>query len=87
MAWLRRISPMSNEKHKLQVHSFVAKRLTAGLARIERAEIETVGANMGLDPEESIRLFEGLEGERWRGDYLRSDGETGWTAVRVTEVR
>lgn len=81
------MSPMPNEKHTLQIIGFVAKRLKVGPARIERAEIETVGANMGLDPEESVRLFEGLEGERWRGDYLRADGEIGWTAVRVTEVK
>lgn len=75
-----------NEKHRLQMQSFVAKKLQNGQARIERDEIETVGANMGLNPEESACLFESLEGDHWRGDYLALDERERWTAVSVANV-
>lgn len=68
------------------MHGFVAKRFRSGPARIERDEVEAVGSNMGLGPEESVRLFESLEGGHWRGDYLAVDEEKGWMAVRVTGV-
>lgn len=77
---------MFNEKHRLQMQSFVAKKLQNGQTRIERDEIETVGANMGLNPEESARLFESLEGDHWRGDYLALDEQERWTAVSVSNV-
>ena len=75
-----------NEKHRLQMQSFVAKKFENGQARIERGEIETVGANMGLSPKEAARLFESLEGAHWRGDYLALDEQEGWTAVSVADV-
>ncbi len=86
MSHLRRISNMFNDKHRLQMQSFAAKKLKVGPARIERDEIETVGSNMGLSPEESVRLFESLEGVHWRGDYLTVDEQERWTAVRVRDV-
>lgn len=75
-----------NEKHRLQMQSFVAKKLQNGQTRLERDEIETVGANMGLSPEESARLFESLEGDHWRGDYLALDEQERWTAVSAANV-
>ncbi|CAN5209322.1 hypothetical protein BH24ACT19_BH24ACT19_10000 [soil metagenome] len=75
-----------NEKHRLQMQSFVAKKFENGQTRIERNEIETVGANMGLSPEESARLFESLEGDHWRGDYLALDEQERWSAVSVADV-
>lgn len=75
-----------NEKHRLQMQSFVAKKLQNGQTRLERDEIETVGANMGLSPEESARLFESLEGDHWRGDYLALDEQERWSAVNVANV-
>jgi len=80
------MSIVFNEKHRLQMHSFVAKKLQNGQTRIERGEIETVGANMGLNPEESARLFESLEGGHWWGDYLALDEQERWTAVSVANV-
>ena len=77
---------MFNEKHKLQMQSFVAKKLNNGQARIERDEIEAVGANMGLSAEESVFLFESLEGAHWRGTYLALDERERWTAVSVSNV-
>ena len=75
-----------NEKHRLQMQSFVAKKFENGQARIERGEIEAVGANMGLSPEEAARLFESLEGAHWRGDYLALDERERWTVVSVADV-
>ncbi len=75
-----------NEKHRLQMQSFVAKKLQNGQTRLERDEIETVGANMGLSPEESARLFESLEGDHWRGDYLALDEQERWTVVSVADI-
>ncbi len=75
-----------NEKHRLQMQSFVAKKFENGQARVERGEIETVGANMGLSPEESTLLFESLEGTHWWGAYLALDEQERWTAVSVSNV-
>ena len=86
MPHLRRISNMFNYKHRLQMQNFAAKKLKDGPSRIERDEIETVGSNMGLSSEESVRLFESLEGVHWRGDYLTVDEQERWTAVRVRDV-
>lgn len=81
-----RVSTTFNEKHRLQMKSFVAKKLKNGQARVERGEIETVGANMGLSPEESALLLESLEGTHWRGAYLALDEQERWTAVSVSNV-
>ncbi len=77
---------MHNEKHKIQMKGFVAKKLRNGQSRVERGEIEAVGANMGLSPEESALLFESLEGTHWRGAYLALDEQERWTAVSVSNV-
>ncbi len=80
------MSTTFNEKHRLQMKSFVAKKLKSGQDRVERGEIEAVGANMGLSPEESALLFESLEGAHWRGAYLALDEQERWTAVSVSNV-
>jgi hypothetical protein len=80
------VSTTFNEKHGLQMKSFVAKKLKNGQARVERGEIEAVGANMGLNHEDSALLFESLEGAHWRGTYLALDEQKRWTAVSVSNV-
>lgn len=55
-------------------------------AQITRAEIEALGAEIGLeDPIEAARLFDRLKGVSWRGDYITSDTEV-WTAARITDL-
>ena len=41
---------------------------------IDRDEVETVGANMGLDPDQAARLFESIGGDHWRGQYVVPGG-------------
>ena len=53
---------------------------------IDKQEIETVGANMGLDPDQAARLFESIEGDYWRGQYVASGGR-GWIGAWVENVR
>ena len=53
---------------------------------IDRQEIETVGANMGLDPHEAARLFESISGDHWCGQYVASGGR-GWIGAWVENVR
>ncbi len=53
---------------------------------IRRGEVEEAADKIGLTPEESIRLFEGLKGAVWQGDYDISE-QRGWAAARVTFVR
>jgi hypothetical protein len=40
----------------------------------DREEVETVGANMGLDPDQAARLFESIGGDHWRGQYVVPGG-------------
>ena len=40
----------------------------------DRDEVETVGANMGLDPDQAARLFESIGGDHWRGQYVVPGG-------------
>ncbi len=53
---------------------------------IRRREVEEAAAKIGLTPEESVRLFEGLKGDVWQGDYHISE-QRGWAAAWVTFVR
>ena len=41
---------------------------------IDRDEVETVGANVGLDPDQAARVFESIGGDRWRGQYVVPGG-------------
>ncbi len=41
---------------------------------IDRDEVETVGANMGLDPDQAAQLFESIGGDHWRGQYVVPGG-------------
>ena len=37
---------------------------------IDRDEVETVGANVGLDPDQAARVFESIGGDHWRDQYV-----------------
>ena len=81
---------MFSENHKVQMQDFLRKKLLnsddGGGVHIDRDEVETVGANMGLDPDEAARLFESIRGEHWRGQYVASGGR-GWLGAWVENVR
>lgn len=55
-----RISSMFSENHKVQMQDFLRKKLLNSDddqgVHVDRREVETVGANMGLDPDEAARL-------------------------------
>ena len=71
----------------MQMQDFLRKKAKDGPAHVSRDEIEIVGSNMGLCPDEADRLFQSLEGDHWWGDYIAVDEEKGWVAVRLTDVR
>ena len=81
---------MFSENHKVQMQDFLRNKLgnsnDGQSVNIERHEIETVGANMGLDPDEAARLFESIGGDHWRGQYVASGGR-GWIGAWVENVR
>ncbi len=80
---------MFSENHKVQMQDFLRKKLGNSNdgrgVHIDRQEIETVGANMGLDPDEAARLFESIGGDHWRGQYVASGGR-GWIGAWVENV-
>jgi hypothetical protein len=67
---------MCSENHKVQMQDFLRKKLlNSGDGRgihIDRQEIQTVSANMGLDPDEAARLFESIGGDHCRGQHVAS---------------
>jgi hypothetical protein len=62
----------------------IRTRLKECPVRVQRSEVETMGAEIGLDGIEAARLFDRLKGVSWQGDYIRSDN--GWVAAWVREV-
>ena len=62
----------------------IRTRLKQCPVRVQRSEVEAMGAEIGLEGIEAARLFDRLKGVSWRGDYVRSD--TGWVAAWVMEV-
>jgi hypothetical protein len=62
----------------------IRKSLKECPVRVQRSEVEAMGAEIGLDGIEAARLFDRLKGVSWRGDYIRSDD--GWVAAWVREV-
>ena len=80
---------MCSENHKVQMQDFLRKKLLSSDdgrgVHIDRQEIETVGANMGLDPDEAARLFESIGDDHWRGQYVASGG-WGWVGAWVENV-
>jgi hypothetical protein len=54
--------------------------------RIGRRQIEEWGTQMGLNPDESTRLFDDLKGIAWKGEYAEFD-ERGWTEARVRYIQ
>jgi hypothetical protein len=62
----------------------IRTRLKGCPVRVQRSEVEAMGAEIGLDGIEAARLFDRLKGVSWRGDYIRSDN--GWVAAWVREV-
>jgi hypothetical protein len=62
----------------------IKKRLKQCPVRVQRSEVQAMGAEIGLDGTEAARLFDRLKGVSWRGDYIRSDN--GWVAAWVREV-
>jgi hypothetical protein len=70
---------MFSENQKVQMQDFLRKKLlnsddSRGV-HIDRDEVETVGANMGLDPDQAARLFESIGGDYWRAQYVAFGGQ------------
>jgi hypothetical protein len=60
------------------------QRLRDCPVHVPRSEVEAMGAEVGLEAIEAVRLFDRLKGVSWRGDYIRSND--GWIAAWVREV-
>lgn len=52
--------------------------------RVTRGEIEAMGDEINLTPDESVRVFEELERVVWRGEY--EPGYPGWSEARVNFI-
>ncbi len=81
---------MFSENQKVQMQDFLRKKLlnsddSRGV-HIDRDEVETVGANMGLDPDQAARLFESIGGDHWQGQNVASGGR-GWMGAWIKNVR
>ena len=53
---------------------------------IDKDEVETVGAHMGLDPDQAAQLFESIGGDHWWGQYV-VPSERRWIRTLVENVR
>jgi hypothetical protein len=73
-----------DRRGQIQMREVIRTRLKECPVRVQRSEVETMGAEIGLDGIEAARLFDRLKGVSWRGDYIRSDN--GWVAAWVREV-
>jgi hypothetical protein len=69
---------------QILMREVIRTRLKQCPVRVQRSEVEAMGAEIGLEGIEAARLFDRLKGVSWRGDYVRSD--TGWVAAWVMEV-
>jgi hypothetical protein len=80
--------PMSKMRRLLvdKLEDRLSETTPRGVVHVDRREIEGWGAEIGLNPDETARLFEDLEGIAWRGEYVRSL-EGGWTGARMRYVR
>jgi hypothetical protein len=56
------------------------------VVRISRRQIEEWGTELGMNPDESARLFDDLKGVAWKGEYAEFD-ERGWTEASVRYIR
>ena len=54
--------------------------------RVDRGEIEAMGNEIGLRPDEAVKVFEELGRAVWRGEYESGDDEEEWFGVRVTFI-
>ena len=73
-----------DRRGQIQMREVIRTRLKECPVRVQRSEVEAMGAEIGLDGTEAARLFDRLKGVSWRGDYVRSDN--GWIAAWVREV-
>ncbi len=74
----------SEDKWQSMRHAL--KEKTKGeLTALNREEIETIGRDVGLDPDEAAELFRSHKDISWRGDFISSD-ERGWIAVWIEEI-
>jgi hypothetical protein len=69
---------------QILMREVIRTRLKECPVRVQRSEVEAMGAEIGLEGTEAARLFDRLKGVSWRGDFIRSD--TGWVAAWVREV-
>ncbi len=73
-----------DRRGQTQMREVIRKSLKECPVRVQRSEVEAMGAEIGLDGIAAARLFDRLKGVSWRGDYIRSDN--GWVAAWVREV-
>ena len=65
------------------IRNVVAKLSREGEDRLERTHVEEIGERHDLDPEEARELFVDSRGDIWKGEFVESDEEPGWEAVRL----
>jgi len=68
------------------IRDAVAKLRREGKDRIERSRVEEVGERYELAPEEARELFVDSRGDIWKGEFIESDEEPGWEAVKLESV-
>jgi hypothetical protein len=73
-----------DRRGQILMREVIKTRLKECPVRVQRSEVEAMGAEIGLEEIEAARLFDRLKGVSWRGDYIRSDN--GWVAAWVREV-
>ena len=77
---------MKRRQFEEAIRNVVAKLSREGKDRIERTHVEEIGGQCGLNPEEARELFVDSRGDIWKGEFVESDEEPGWEAVRLESV-
>ncbi len=54
--------------------------------RIDRSQVEEIGQQFEIDPDEARKLFVEAKGDVWQGEFVESDEEPGWEAVELERV-
>lgn len=77
---------MKRRQFEQAIRDVVAKLSREDKDRIERTHVEEIGERYGLDPEEARELFVDSRNDIWKGEFVESDEEPGWEAVRLESV-
>lgn len=53
---------------------------------LDRSQVEEIGQQLDLDPDEACKLFVEAKGDIWQGEFVESAEEPGWKAVELKRV-